>query len=169
MKAFFDNVIIGFWPCWVILAMGLAVVVLFRMYSGPGKLPYRVRERLVTRSELKFFRALQKAALEEFEIFAMVRIADVLVVAEQAPKRRSWLNRILAKHVDFVLCDPQSLQPRLAIELDDPSHERADRRERDEFVDRAFESAGLPLLRIPTAASYDPKALRELLVTRLGG
>lgn len=148
--------------------MVLAIVFLFRLHTGPGRLPYRVRERLVTRAELRFYRALQKAALEEFEIFAMVRIADVLTVVDAVPKRRLWLNKILAKHVDFVLCDPQSLQPRVAIELDDASHDRPDRRERDAFVDQAFESAGLPLLRIPAAASYDPKSLRELVLARLG-
>lgn len=158
--------LVGFWPAWVILAMGLAVLFLIRLYAGPGKLPYQRRDRLVTRSELKFYRALQKAVLDEYDLFAMVRIADVLQVAQGAANRRGWLNRILGKHVDFVLCDPQTLQPKLAIELDDISHQRPDRIERDSFVNQAFESAGLPLLRIPVAEGYDPLQLRELIKSR---
>ncbi len=158
------SVLVGYWPLWVVLAMILAAVILVRMYSGPGRMPYQVRERLVTKTELRFYRALQKAAMDDFDLFAMVRIADILQVQEGVAKRRMWLNKILAKHIDFVLCDPGTLQPKLAIELDDRSHERPDRQERDEFVDRAFESAGLRLLRIPVAKNYDPKQLRELLL-----
>lgn len=165
MPTLFD-LLINFWPLWVLLAMIAAVVLLMRMYSGPRKLPYQRRERLVTRSELKFYRALQKAALDEFDLFVMVRIADVLQVTETTPNRRGWLNKILAKHVDFVLCDPQTLQPKLAIELDDASHNRPDRQERDRFVNEAFESAGMPLLRIPTAEAYDPRELRDLIKSR---
>jgi very-short-patch-repair endonuclease len=87
----------------------------------------------------------------------------------QAAQRRKWLGKILAKHVDFVLCDPESLAPLLAIELDDASHDRPERKERDEFVDHAFESAGLPLLRIRNGSSYDPAALRQLIDDSLGG
>jgi len=160
----FVNVLTGYWPLWMVLGMILALIILVRMYSGRGKLPYQVRERLVTKTELRFYRALQKAVMDDFDLFAMVRIADILQVHEGAAKRRMWLNKILAKHVDFVLCDPATLQPRLAIELDDRSHERPDRQERDEFVDHAFESAGLRLLRIPVAKNYDLKELRELIL-----
>jgi very-short-patch-repair endonuclease len=123
----------------------------------------------VTKAELRFYRALQKAVANDLEIFAMVRIADILTVPMQAAQRRKWLGKILAKHVDFVLCDPESLAPLLAIELDDASHDRPERKERDEFVDHAFESAGLPLLRIRNGSSYDPAALRQLIDDSLGG
>ena len=50
---------------------------------------------------------------------------------------QAWRNRIHAKHIDFVLCDPGNLQPILCIELDDPSHNRPDRIERDpQGIDR---------------------------------
>ena len=148
------------------MAMAIAILVLFRLHSGRKRLPYIVRPRLVTKSELKFYRALQKAALDEFELFAMVRIADLITVAPQTANRRKWLNKILAKHVDFVLCEPQTLVPSLAIELDDATHQRPDRMERDEFVEHAFESAGLPLLRIPVDKDYDSKSLRDLILAK---
>ncbi len=160
--------IIEYWPMWLVLAMIIAFVWLVRMYAARGRLPYAVRERLVTRAELRFYRALQKAVSGEFDIFAMVRIADILTVPQQTVQRRKWLGKILAKHVDFVLCDTESLAPRLVIELDDASHDRPERRERDEFVDHAFESAGLPLLRIRNAGGYDPAALRDLIKEQLG-
>lgn len=59
--------------------------------------------------------------------------------------------------MDFVLCDPETSRPIIAIELDDPSHARPDRIERDEMIDKAFKDAELPLLHIRAAYRYDPE------------
>jgi hypothetical protein len=40
-------------------------------------------------------------------------------------QNRSWMNRIDRKHVDFLICDPGSMAPALAVELDDGSHATA--------------------------------------------
>ncbi len=157
-----DN-LVSYWPLWVIVAMVVAALVLARLYSRPRRLPYQKRSKIMTQSELKFFRVLQKAVQDDFLIFTMVRIADLMVVEQGAANRRTWLNKILAKHVDFVLCDPGTLEAKAAIELDDRSHDRPDRQERDAFVEHAFESAGMALLRIKTAPAYDTRELRRLI------
>ena len=72
-------------------------------------------------------------------------------------------HRINRKHVDFVLCDPASLQPRCAIELDDASHQRPDRAERDAFVEAVFAGARLPLLRLPARRAYAAQELTARL------
>ena len=126
-------------------------------------MPYVARGRLVTKTELRFYKALNKAVLDDWEIFAMVRIADLLRVEKGHKNYRKWLNKILAKHIDFVLCHPGTLVPEVCIELDDPSHERADRIERDIFVNAAFDAADLPLLRIPTQPSYRAQEIRDLI------
>ena len=164
MVEFLFDVLIGFWPFWVGLAVVAAVLLLLRMYTFRQKrLPYVPRERLVTKSELRFYKSLRKAVLDDWEIFAMVRIADLLRVEKGIKKRRGWLNKILAKHIDFVLCDPNSLEIVMGIELDDRSHQRADRIARDEFVNAAFESAGIPLLRVPVQSKYHSREIRELI------
>jgi len=161
---FFFDVLIGFWPFWVGLVVVVAVLLLLRMYSiGQKRLPYVPRERLVTKTELRFYKSLHKAVLDDWQIFAMVRIADILRVEKGVKNRRGWLNKILAKHIDFVLCDPNTLEIVMGIELDDRSHQRADRIERDEFVNSAFESAGIPLLRVPTRPKYLSREIRELI------
>lgn len=156
-------ILINYWPLWVGIAVFLAIILLLRMYGGEQRLPYCRRDSLLSKPELKFYRSLIKAAQDDFEVFAMVRLADLLSVESDIQKKRVWLNKILAKHIDFVLCDPVTLQPRVCIELDDPSHKRPERIERDIFVNRAFESAGLPLLRIPTQPTYHARQLRELI------
>lgn len=157
------NILIGWWHIWVGLAVLIAGILLTRMWSSPARLPYKARGKLVTKSELRFYKSLQKAVQDDWEIFAMVRIADLLRVETGEPNRRKWLNKILSKHIDFVLCDPGSLEPVCCIELDDPSHNRPDRVERDIFVNDAFASADLPLLRIPTESSYRAREIRELI------
>lgn len=62
-----------------------------------------------------------------------------------------------------MLCDPKTLKPILAIELDDSSHRRPDRQERDAFVEKVFETARLPLARVPVRAAYDTRELAAIL------
>ena len=157
------NIFIAWWPFWVLLGIAIALILLMRTWAGPEKLPYVARGRLVTKTELRFYKALVKAVQDDWEIFAMVRIADLLRVEKGHKNYRKWLNKILAKHIDFVLCHPGTLEPQVCIELDDPSHNREDRIERDIFVNAAFDAAGLPLLRIPTEPSYRAREIRDLI------
>lgn len=80
-----------------------------------------------------------------------------MITPQAGLTRSNWqraFNRISAKHLDFILCDPQSCAVKLAIELDDASHDSAKRQARDTFLDAACQSAGLPLLRIRAARGY---------------
>jgi hypothetical protein len=163
LSEFLTSVFIDWWQFWVGTGIVAAILLLMRTWAAPAKLPYVARGQLVTKTELRFYKSLSKSVQDDFEIFAMVRIADLLRVESGHKQRRKWLNKILAKHIDFVLCDPGSLEPIVCIELDDPSHNRPDRIERDIFVNSAFESAGLPLLRIPTQPSYRSREIRELI------
>jgi very-short-patch-repair endonuclease len=98
----------------------------------------------------------------------MVRLADVIQVRGGTSDQASWQGKINSKHLDFVLCDHGSLAPRLAIELDDASHDRPERQERDRFLDSGLAAAGLPLLRIRAAGKYDAKELRGSIDRLMG-
>jgi very-short-patch-repair endonuclease len=82
-----------------------------------------------------------------YRLFAQVPLTRLVKLPSGLEKRQSWQNRIDRKSVDFVLCEPRMLRPVLAIELDDSSHEREDRKQRDGLVERILEKAGVPLLR----------------------
>lgn len=68
--------------------------------------------------------------------------------------RQAHFNKIRSKHIDFLLCDKESMAPLYAIELDDISHEKESRIERDLFVDSALEAAGLKFERFKVQKSY---------------
>ena len=70
------------------------------------------------------------------------------------------MNRVQAKHVDFVLCHPQTVAPALVIELDDASHQLPERQERDIFLNEVLRVAGIPLLCAPVRKSFSAPALR---------
>ena len=117
----------------------LALAVLGRLGAGSRTLPYRRVESLVSPGEMRFYLTLRQVVGAHY--------------------------LIMAKHVDFVLVNPSTLAPVLVIELDDATHERADRRVRDAQVDRILGSAGLPILHVPVRKVYDAMTLGAELRT----
>jgi len=89
-----------------------------------------------------------------------VSLGDIFFVA-RPHENRGAINKIDRKHVDFLICDPKTLKPRFGIELDDSSHQRPDRVERDEFVDGVFAAAGLPLVHLQAKLAYSTTELGE--------
>jgi len=140
----------------------LALILLFLHKKPPLK--YKRVQNIFTPSERKFYRYLQQAVGDKYYIFAKVRAADVIlpVSADDRSRWRSAFNKVACKHFDFVICDEQ-LRIFAAIELDDASHNRADRIERDKFLDWACKSAGLALIRVKTAKIYETRELRALI------
>lgn len=151
----------------VIPFVGILLYLLSRAGGGDRPYPYRKKPAVMTRNEQEFYHALLGAAGGSYDVFGMVRIADLLEVEKGTSKRQSWQNRINCKHIDFVLCDRETQEAILAIEVDDRSHERRDRQDRDYFVDRAFDAAGLPLLRVKATRSYSTKELRKAISQEL--
>jgi hypothetical protein len=146
----------------IIIAIVVAVLAsyLLRTYSPSGaRLPYRKRVPFLSAAERSFFRVLKGVAAVRYEVFAKVGIGELLYVPGREEDRQSYRNKIQQKRVDFVLCDPQTLQPAVVVELDDSSHRRPDRRDRDAFVDQAMNCAGLPILHVPARTSYSPAEL----------
>ena len=122
---------------------------------------YYLRPTIVTAAERSFLGVLQSLNYENVSVLTKIRIADVIGVRKGLDRgeRQSALNRIVAKHVDFLLVRTNDFAPILGIELDDQSHDAPARMARDELVDYVFKSVGLPLLHVRAQASYDPKAV----------
>ncbi len=60
------------------------------------------------------------------------------------------------------------MRPILGVELDDATHARRDRQDRDHFVDEVFEAAGLLLLRVRAASGYVPQQISEQVQQAIG-
>lgn len=127
--------------------------------SGDGEFfAYRLTQSLLTASEAAFYVALVAAAGRRYVVWPKVRLADLCQGLDRWADMAAF-NRVSSKHVDFVLCDATTFRPVLAIELDDRSHRRADRRNRDVLVDQIFRTMGLGVYRQWVRRSYDPAAI----------
>ena len=148
----------------------LALLVLKRLRGGrrypAGALPYCSRQFLLSKGEAAFFHALRAALPPGLMIAPKVRVSDILK-CDAAAWKQGFGGRISQKHVDFVIADARTTEFVLVVELDDRTHRQRDRRDRDDFLDRAFAAAGLEVLHVPAASRYDEARLRTLLTERI--
>ncbi|WP_145143028.1 DUF2726 domain-containing protein [Pseudomonas duriflava] len=148
----------------------LLLVIKFKLSSTFRRdFPYVLNEALFTPAERNFLRVLDSAVDDDYRVFGKVRIADVASVTDMRDQKRWYraFNKISAKHFDYVLCDPEDLSFVAVIELDDKSHERADRQERDVFVEGVCKAINLPLIRIPARATYSTTEVRSEILDAL--
>jgi very-short-patch-repair endonuclease len=129
--------------------------------ATPESPQYRKSKSLFTDYERVFYGVLLEAVKTDYQVFAKVRMADFVWLANEPADRKFHNSQILCKHVDFLLCDKESLRPLLVIELDDNSHRKYDRRESDEFKNKTFAAIGLPIKRITVQAHYSTPELHE--------
>lgn len=134
---------------------------------GPPALPYQKRKYFFSRAEQRFYSHLVRAVgnvRPDLTVFSKVRMADLLLMAKGTTGRAYWSawGRISQKHVDFIVLapirdaeEPGALEPVLVVELDDSSHQREDRQQRDTLVDAIYAQVGLPILHIPVAHTYN--------------
>lgn len=136
----------------------------------PG-LPYRQVESLLTQTEREFARILEIATQRRYRILVKVRLCDVFdVTIPEGKKNPEWwraFNRISNRPFDFLLVDPKTWKPLVTIELDDKSHYRYVRHERDFWVNEICEEAQLPLLRIAVRRSWVIEDIRRMIQSAL--
>ena len=123
-------------------------------------LPYYSADRLLTRAETAFYKALRQAVPSTFHITCKVRLGDVVRCSDRM-WNRGFGAMIATQHLDFVIVDRQNARIRVCVELDDKSHDRARARRRDYWKSRVLETAGIPLLRVRVRSEYDIPTLRK--------
>lgn len=127
---------------------------------------YSAKRLLMTRTEAEFFVRLNRIAEERYFVFPQVHLSALLYYNGREHNRLYAFRHINGKSVDFVLCDKETLRPTYAVELDDKTHENADRKERDSEVERIFEEAELPLVRFRDKNVSDEEIVRVLSAAR---
>ena len=119
-------------------------------------LNYKKSDYLFTKTELKFYRELIKVTDElNLVIFPKIRLADIFKHNEYKD-----FNKIKSKHIDFLLCDKSNCRIRLAIELDDYSHNNSKALKNDNFKNEIFKKTNLPLIRIKVNNTYNLEEIK---------
>ena len=136
---------------WLIAIVALVVVAalvaaaLRRSKDGAneGKWPFFAKKPLSPPEQVLYFRLVR--ALPDQIVLAQVQLSRILGV-KKGDNYQSWLNRINQLSADFVVC-AKDATVLAVVELDDASHQSERRREADRRKSRAFEAAGLKLIR----------------------
>ena len=126
------------------------------------RLPYRLRDDFLSPAEISFYHVLKNVVGEQGVICPKVRLADLFFVSNPN-KNYSYFNKIVSKHIDFVLCEPKTMRPLMAFELNDASHDQSNRKKRDNFVKHVFQDAHVPLLFLRAKRTYNTQELAAVV------
>jgi len=113
---------------------------------------YKKKYRIMNASESALFFELRKQLPQNYYVFPNMRIADVVDAIDGRGFYRR-LNKILPRHVDFVVCN-QDFKPIVVIELNGGYHNRLDQQERDVEKKEVFEQAKLPLIVVGVGENF---------------
>src|SRR6185437_14376255 len=118
----------------------------------------RVVGALWTPSERAFAEILMKAFKRKVNVFLKVGVLEVIELADEADRRRLffWRDILGDKHFDYVVCRQATLEPLLAVELDDP---RVVRRSStaDDVKTTVARKAGFPVVRFSVGSMLTPE------------
>lgn len=117
---------------------------------------YSKKEYLLTSQELKFYKLL-KSITEKYNLNISCQTSLYSII--QAKEIKDF-NKIKSKSIDFVITDVNS-KIKFCIELDDKTHIKDNRQERDKFIDELFKQLDIKLIRIPVQSYYNLKELEE--------
>jgi hypothetical protein len=146
------------------------MVVDFMAEHDTQRLPYRLREPFLSSTELALFRLLTELMGNRYSICPKVSLNDVFYIV-RPNENVHFFNKFFRKHVDFLLCDKQTLAPAFGVEIVRPIS-KGGARESDKFLESLFTDAGLPLVHVQSSESYDPYeviTLFQLAVAKVGG
>ena len=159
---------------WILYVIIGVLIVLFFVVKKPSSkdapqnenvtLPYKKRDDFLSASELSFYRTLGTFLESKAIICPKVAVKEIVFIGNGVGKDyMKFFNYIAKKHVDFVLCDARTMQVICAVELDDKSHQREARRQRDAFIDRVFATSQIPLFHIKAQSGYTKEDFKEIL------
>jgi len=148
-----------------LLALPLLLILAFWLLKPDA---YRYEGKpLLTRNELDFYRTLRQAFADyDVEIFPQVAMNAFIKPARgESGKRYSAARGTFAqKHVDFLVCDADTLEILVIIELDDRMHSAS----RDAARDAITRAAGYTTLRFHSRRKPDAAEIRQLFASSGG-
>ena len=128
---------------------------------------YFKKDDFLTLSEKKFFNVLKQITEDKFLIFPQVNLASLVDVNANRWETYKYRNPINRKTVDFCIFKKQILEPLLVIELDDFTHLRSDRMDRDKNVDKVLSQANIPILHVKTKDSDNIELLTKQIFEKI--
>lgn len=120
------------------------------------------QRKILTENEWKNYKKLKELCdKKNLLIFPKVRLLDIIEPINNQWNYQTLLHKVQSKHIDFLLCKPDMTIVAI-LELDDNSHNKTDRIERDAFVDEILTSVGYKIIRTRNINENTLKPIFEL-------
>lgn len=131
------------------------------------KYNYKIKKSIMTTAEENFYKKLTSALHDNYIIIPQAHLSMIFDHTVYGQNWRGAFSVINGKSIDFLIIDRGTFQPLIGIELDDSSHERQDRQERDKIVNAIFKQTNLPLVRFKTGEWNTPDDINQKVLSLL--
>tara|TARA_B100000131_G_C18008217_1_gene569363 strand:+ start:54 stop:641 length:588 start_codon:yes stop_codon:yes gene_type:complete len=120
---------------------------------------YERKNKLISQNELRFYWALKKALSNRKGVMinCQTPMLSLLKTKDETALRKIW-----SKRVDFTITNSK-FETLAVIELDDSSHLKKDRIERDQFVNKILKE-NHNLVRFKASKFYDSEKIKQALI-----
>ena len=140
----------------ILLVFGLLIFAFF--LAKKRKEPkYTAKDALLTPTEIKYYDLISEMIGNRYLFFPQINLASIINKESDNNSRTD-----LFRNIDFGVFD-YNFKPILLIEINDNSHFRKDRIERDEKVAKILKKAKLPLLTLWVKDGIDPAEIYKKL------
>ncbi len=128
----------------LIVTVGIALLITVAIVLGAkllshSRVRYSKKDCLLTELEKRYYQEFTEILGSRYIVLPQINLATVI------NKETAGFRTELFRNIDFGVFD-KNLKPLLLIEINDPSHNREDRIERDESVRKICKKARLPLI-----------------------
>ncbi|EIJ44037.1 topoisomerase-like C4 zinc finger-containing protein [Beggiatoa alba B18LD] len=135
--------------------------------------PYQAKASLLSTTESTLFLALHQILQNQpYILLAKVHLAEVLETLADVgdiKTRRTALERLRQKRLDFVICHQQSFAVCGVVAIEEPfdANKPLSTQLHDKFVDIALETAKIPMMHVIVSETYDLTSLKQQLMDNL--
>ena len=130
---------------------------------------YYAKSYIMTSRENECFKILNEIFSSKWFVVPQVHLSALLDYRVKGQNWNAAFRHINGKSVDFVLIGKESYKVVCAIELDDSTHSKPDRIERDAEIERMFKEARIPLARISKFESMTKPEIAKVVTDAING
>lgn len=141
-----------------------------RSFYFPQIYRFSRKRSLLTPPQKELYAILSRFLGSSYHIFPQIHLNRLIDYRIKGTARKGPFHHIDLKHVDFVLCDKNTFDPVLVIELSEKNHTGA-RLQQDRIVEDLINEAHLSFVRIkyskPLNTSYISEKIHDALAAEI--
>lgn len=138
----------------VLILLAVVLKIIIKIKNRPQ---YEVKQALLSATEIQYYQILSGLLEDRYLVYPQINLATV--INKKSPK---GFRTELFRNADFGVFD-YNFKPLLLIEINDNSHFRKDRAERDASVLEICKNAKLPLLTLWVKDGIDIELIKKQL------